>query len=274
MENIVIRLAAGHEIQFKVANGVRRKALFLLGVRKSGSSILNEICVSLAKCNQTHCVNIAGTFFKQNIQVASWIRDPAITRLLKAGNLYGGFRQFPFALQDSEIFRSGKKLLLVRDPRDALVSEYFSVAFSHSIPVVEREDRKEVTKTMLALRSRAVGIGINEFVLSMASAMNRTLVQYASMLNDKNCLVLKYEDAILNKRNLIKVICSHFQWSCTEDHSDTILKWADVFPEQESPTAFVRRVVPGDHVDKLDRTIIMQLNQILAPALDLFGYPY
>jgi hypothetical protein len=53
---------------------------------------------------------------------------------------------------------------------------------------------------------------------------------------------------------------------------EQILGWADVMPEEEKPTAFVRKVRPGDHRDKLDAATIARLNEIFAEEIAKYGY--
>jgi hypothetical protein len=51
-----------------------------------------------------------------------------------------------------------------------------------------------------------------------------------------------------------------------------ILGWADIRPKNEQPTAFVRKVTPGDHREKLSSECIAKITETLRPAMDLFGY--
>jgi hypothetical protein len=43
-------------------------------------------------------------------------------------------------------------------------------------------------------------------------------------------------------------------------------------PDEERPTEFVRRVSPGDHIDKLSPATIARLNELLRQPMDLLGY--
>jgi hypothetical protein len=45
-----------------------------------------------------------------------------------------------------------------------------------------------------------------------------------------------------------------------------------VLPDAEQPTAFIRKVTPGDHREKLSPTIIEELNGVFADEMHLFGY--
>ncbi len=48
--------------------------------------------------------------------------------------------------------------------------------------------------------------------------------------------------------------------------------WADKVPAVEESHAFIRRVRPGDHREKLSAGVIAQLDGVLRPAMELFGY--
>jgi Sulfotransferase domain len=266
-----ITLANGQEASFAIADREDRPSFFVLGIRKSGSSIYNRMSFALARCNRYTPVDVAGTFFNQNVTTKSWINDPALERLLAGGNVYGGFRQFPVAIATTEFFRKCKKTLLVRDPRDALVSEYFSLAYSHSIPEPSAQGN-EVTVAMEKARHNMLQRDINDFARKAAPGFNKTLLQYTILLKDPGALVMKYEDVILDKRALIQKLCSHFQWQVTEAQIEKILGWADVVPNTEDKKAFIRKVVPGDHAEKLNGKTIHALNVALESSMNAFGY--
>lgn len=271
MRNCNITLANGQEASFTIADRQDRPSFFALGIKKSGSSIYNRISFALARFNRYTPVDVAGTFFKQNITIESWINDPAVERLLAGGNLYGGFRNLPFALAATAFFTQCKKTLLVRDPRDALVSEYFSIAYSHSIPEPSAQGNK-ITIAMEKARQSMLQRDINDFVRKAAPDFNKILLQYAVLLKDPRTLVMKYEDVILNKRVLIQKLCSHFQWQVTEAQIEKILGWSDVVPNTENEKAFIRKVIPGDHAVKLTSETIHALNVALESSMNVFGY--
>jgi hypothetical protein len=271
VEQKTILLSNGRRISFEITRQPGRGAFFILGVRKSGSSVLNAMCAALSHSNNYKYVDVAGTMFHNNLTAQSWINDPVINELLTEGNVYGGFRTMPFAFSKSNVFLTAKKVLLIRDPRDALVSEYFSNAYSHAIPAASG-DGAEVTRQMTELRQKALETNIEDSVISMAAPLNRTIMGYSSVCRDDSTLLLKYENVILHKRQLIGSLCTHFGWNANEELITRILSWADVIPSKEDKKAFVRKVVPGDHKEKLSQKTIEQLNRILKPAMDLLGY--
>jgi hypothetical protein len=271
MPDVTISLTAGRQVSFAVPDGGEGPTCFLLGVRKSGSSILNSIASALARLNGRGFVDVGHTFFTGNVLTGDWQRDAALQNILRPGVIYGGFRDMPLGLLNDKVFIGAPKFLMVRDPRDALVSEYFSNAYSHLIP--ERSgEAAAVTEKMLAQRELALSADIRDYVLRMARPMNRTMCLFAPLLHLPRLNTVHYEDMILCKRRLIRILGRHFRLKASDDDIAGILAWADEIPVAENPRAFVRRVVPRDHLDKLDEPTIARLNDVLRPAMSMFGY--
>lgn len=270
-DEAVITMPSGERLVFGVADGATAPPLFCLGVRKSGSTMLFKLIAFLARRNGMNVVDIPGTMFRAGYTVRDW-RDLDLTSLIRPGNIYTGFRAFPTKLAATDAFRSSRKLFLYRDPRDALVSQFFSDAYSHGLPSTNTETGAAGAQAFLRKREAARELGLERFVEQMAGPMARTLQAYAPLLSDPLCLSLRYEDVILRKRELIEKILAHFGWSCTDADRDSILSQLDVVPKVEVERSFVRRVVPGDHREKLSAEAIARLDSVLAPVLSRFGY--
>jgi len=254
-------------VPYEIADVAGGAVSFVFGIRKSGSSILNSIVISLAKKAQVNYVDVAGKMFEAGVTVAQWQGDRELASILRPGNVYGGFRNFPEGLLGDRTYESARKILLVRDPRDALVSEYFSNAFSHSLP-----EQGEAREQMLELREEARHAHIEQFVIQRAPAFAKTMREYRPLVDDGQALVLKYEDFIPDKRTYIHRICEHFGWPVDDHFVSLVLSWADVIPEEERPTQFVRKVTPGDHKDKLRQKTIDKLGEMLGDEMAMFGY--
>lgn len=240
---------------------------FVLGVRKSGSSILNSMVQALAEMNGLTYIDVAGKLFESGVPATDWQNDKALAAILAPGNVYGGFRNAPKAFYGAPLFEGGPKVLLVRDPRDALVSEYFSNAYSHSLP-----KGGEGREGMLALRETALQSSIDAYVTDMAKALKRALREYMRAAADPRCRLFRYEDVIFEKGRLLDDICAHFGWTLKNEQRAAILGWADVRPDAERPTEFIRRVTPGDHREKLSPAVVDHLNDLFAAEMKHFGY--
>lgn len=258
---------SGRTLTFEIDARPAERAWFALGVRKSGSSIFSSIVNALAIFNEVHAVDVPGAMFAHGIRYSEWNGEPRIADVVWRGNLYIGFRDPPTAFFHDPVFRDARKILLVRDPRDALVSEYYSNAFSHSLPAEQTGD------TVLEVeRQRALRSSVADYVLERVDQLNRTVAAYQHLLGDPNLLVLRYEDVIFDKARWMDQIVAHFGWRVTDEHACRILEWADVRPESEDANAFVRRVAPGDHLEKLSAEVIAGVNAKLSDVWSSLGY--
>jgi len=271
MTDISITLANGRRVSFAISEDGAGPPCFLLSVRKCGSSIVNNICGALAVSNGRCFVDVGDTFFVNNLVDLDWTGDPAVREILRPGVIYGGFRDAPLSLMDDPTFVAAPKLIMIRDPRDALVSEYFSSAYSHPLPSIT-DEYNAMAELLLKQRALAQSDGIQRYVVRRSRWMVRTMEYYAPILPMPNTVVVKYEDVILRKAVLIEHLARHFGMQATQQDVADILEWADVLPAAEDPSAFVRQVLPGDHAKKLDRATIVKLNEQLSEVMRLFGY--
>jgi hypothetical protein len=255
------------DVAFDLRDAPSAPALFLFGVRKSGSSIMNSMVAGLLPRSGVHYVDIPGRLFAAGVRVVAWQRDAGLGALLRGGNLYGGFRDAPLGIADHPLLLASAKALLVRDPRDALVSEYFSNAYTHTVP-----ETGGTRALMLEERAAAQRSSIRDYVLRMAPELKRTLDGYLPFLGMSRMRLYKYEDAVMQKRWFLRDIATHFGLGATDAEIEAILGWADVRPAQEDPTKFVRKVTPGDHLEKLDAETIARVNAIFGETLTRMGY--
>lgn len=260
----------GVSFTFDVANSPEKPWLFALGVRKSGSTMLYKLVIQMAKLNGYEPIDVPGTLFRKGAELSSW-REPGFGRLIKGGNVFLGFRALPDGLDEDPLFKQARKIFMHRDPRDALVSQFYSDAYSHSLP---EEDAAVGSgrSSFLAKREEALRSEINEWVLSRAEAMRKTMSRYVPVLGDPQCLVLRYEEYVFQKRRMIYKILKHFNWRMKPEDIDQLLARIDIRPEKEEPTQFVRKAVPGDHTSKLTPKTVEQLNVKLKDILVAYDY--
>ena len=260
-------------VTFQVdASAPERPAWFVLGVRKSGSSMFNRAVKLLAKFNAVNWVDIAGDLFENNVPAPRWSPLTPPEGLIVGGNCYGGFRDLPAGLPQDRVFQSARKVLLVRDPRDAIVSEYFSTRGTHSLPKFAEAGDDGAREDLLRRREALQQVSVEDFARSEGQRMAETVEHYIPLIGDPRLLVLKYEDVIFDKAKMVRNVATHFGWKVGQGQVDAILKWIDVMPEAENPDAFIRKVTPGDHLEKLSPEIIAELDRVLARAMGAFGY--
>jgi hypothetical protein len=262
--SIVKRSLCGVEFDLRVGE---EAPSFIFGIRKSGSSIMNSMLNAVCGFSGREIIDVAGRLFQAGVRVNQWRHDPALSDIFLPGNIYGGFRDAPFALFEQPIFASARGILLVRDPRDALSSEYFSNAFTHSLPA-EGAAREQ----MLKEREAALSASIEEFARTNAMRFRLTMREYLPLLSHPGFKIYKYEEAIMDKAWFLRDSADFLGLPVTDEQIGLILGWADVKPETERPTQFIRRVTPGDHKTKFSPALIADLNDIFADELVKFGY--
>jgi hypothetical protein len=263
-------LASGRAVNFEIDTALTGSAYFVLSVRRSGSTMFNSICEWLAVYNTIRFVDVGTVFFDANVTEKDFSADPALAGLIFPGNVYGGFRSMPVALGGNAIFETSRKLLFVRDPRDALVSQYFSDAYSHPLPAAGSAG--DVNRMLERQRAYALQSPIDEYVKKRARAMRTTMAEYESILASSLTTVLKYEDYISRKGELIRLIAERFEWKTDDALVAETLAWADRWPTQEDRSSFIRKVTPGDHREKLKPATIAWLNEKLQPVMEMYGY--
>lgn len=246
-------------------------AFFVLGVRKSGSTMLNKAVTFLASRSKHHCVDWPGMFFKNGFTVRDW-SGLDFSNVIEGGNVYTGFRNFPKALAGNAAFAKARKVLLVRDPRDALVSQYYSDAFSHALPSAKGMNAEQGRQSFIEKRKQAQESDINDYVIAKAAGMNTTLMEYKDIVGDETTLLLKYEHVIFQKRWMLGKILKHYGWTLHPGKIDNLMKQIHVIPSQEDEKKFVRKAIPGDHLEKLKPETIRKLNAKLAKSLSFFDY--
>ncbi len=275
MQERRVTLPDGRSVVFEVGDPPADQAAcayFVLGIRKCGSSIMNSMLTDLARLNGHAFVDVGGSLFAANIPEQDWRADPAVLQALVPGTVYGGFRAMPLVFAHSPLYRRSPKILLVRDPRDALVSEYFSIAYSHGLPAADGAEGG-AREEFLALRAAALAAPIDRVVLERAPFMAEAFLEYAAAAADPLTRVFRYEDVILAKRDWLAAMAAHFGWHTgTPAFVNGMMGWADVVPGEERSREFIRRVVPGDHREKLSGAVIKELDGVLREAMALFGY--
>lgn len=191
-------------------------------------------------------------------------------------------------------------ILHLRDPRDVLVSSFFSNAFSHPVnPAFFNPDE--------AVREEWIERGIDAFVIERSPiVVDRYNYVISNLLGRENVLFLKYEDMVLNYQEWLAKFLSVFiapePDSLTKRQPKGLLAllekllliqgkerspsptfstlYQELFEahktdfqvEDEDVYRHKRQVLPGDHTRKLQPETIAALNEKFTEILNALGY--
>lgn len=182
------------------------------------------------------------------------------------GYSFAPIRGFHAGIHDLDAYRL---VLMLRDPRDALVSFYFSMAYSHSVPQGKTESRA----TVLAERERATGVNIDDYVLEKSGFFLQTYENYLQHILDRpNTLFVTYEQMIDDFAAWLQKIIQHTGFSPTEEVVARLVRESNFQVNVEDPLKHRRQVAAGDHRRKLHPETIEKLNQRFEIVLLRLGY--
>src|SRR5262249_47470655 len=142
-------------------------------------------------------IDLPSHLWERGIHLDTFQCDIATLFPLK-GYCFAGFRDLPPWLNGSDVLRRARKLVIVRDPRDMLVSLYYSFKHSHWFP----EAQTPQFEAEVGCMRRDTELSLDEFCMAYAWAYNRTFWRLDIVLRDENALVLRYEDFVYDKVGL------------------------------------------------------------------------
>ena len=210
-------------------------------------------------------VSIPGELFERGIDPRLVEMDADLSR---TGFCFGGFRfcpDLPMRLIDT-----ARTILLVRDPRDAVVSLYFSARDSHQLPGPDGALRRR----MMARRQHASMTPLDEWVVENHGAVLAAVTSYitSGFLRRPNVVIYRYEDVIYRKRAWVQDILAWYGWQVRANVVDDIVRSFDTFPEKPDSRRHVRQVHPGNHKEMLKPATCERLDSCFAHVLEVLGY--
>jgi Sulfotransferase domain len=177
-------------------------------------------------------------------------------------------------------------ILHLRDPRDVLVSMFYSYCYIHPGEVAPNT----------GYRQAAAAEGIDAFVLAKASEnsakypgdygtgghvedlignLPKRYRDYIERLFGKpNVVVVKYEDMVADYRGWLSKFIAPFPIGNKPAVIEELVAQSPaLFPKRESDVmSHVRHVGPGDHKTKLRPSTIKKLDEIFSETLGALGY--
>ncbi len=262
-------LGEGLELNIEVEPPGNKPAFFIFGLKKSGSTLLNKITVALCYAATIPIISIPNEASNAGLTDSRWQDCKALNALISDGYCYRGFREYPGFLASNQLTNQRKKIWLIRDPRDVVVSAYFSFKQSHVIP----KGGGELAAQRLAERAHVAELSLEEFVLDYAETFKATFQDYLDNLKfDSNLKIYRYEDIVFSKESWIQDIASFLDLKISPARITRIAERNHQIPKQEDQFSHIRRVIPGDHIEKLSAECIQKLNGIFEEILIRFDY--
>lgn len=264
-----IRALLERELAIQLAYRSDFPAVFAFSLQKAGSSLMHSMIHQVCKREGIPLLDLPLACFHLGIPPESWLNERDLLGFFQDGRVYCGFRNFPpLLLGPGSILERRKSVLLVRDPRDALVSHYFSFSgnfSSHARPNRNPEYFDKEQKNVWVH-------GIDEYVMARADNYIESWEEYFPLLQSGNLMLCHYEDIYYDKHTFLGDIFSHFGIPARRGTISAVAKASDVRPQSEDPSRHIRQGEPGDHRRKLRAETIAALSRMFADTCRPFGY--
>ena len=184
------------------------------------------------------------------------------------GYLYSVFGGMIEGISELEKY---KIVLMIRDFRDLLVSEYYSIAYSHEAPY-KKGNKYEL---FVEQRTKARESAIDEYAVTESNRIYNTLQQYKTLLIDKypNVYITKYEDMINDFRGWLNNLLYNCELNIRPDFFTALLERNErIRPKDEDVQRHIRKGKSGEYKEKLNQATSEYLNAKFSPMLLTFGY--
>ncbi len=161
-----------------------------------------------------------------------------------------------------------RHIVQIRDPRDILVSEFFSLGWQHTTDHWTQED--------LARREKIQRVSIDEFVVNAHLYSKRDLLDRFApifdLIDHPRVTIVQYETMVLDFPSwLDQVLTTPGIRNNRHLKRNLLRKYRNEFvPDNQHR----RRVIPGDYQDKLLPESIAALNAKYDKILNQFGYSH
>jgi len=238
-------------------------------VRKAASQYVKRILYRCASDSGLTPVNFDGYSFLSSFPYLGDMSDAEFEQYAHifkpAGYCYTPFTGLMRRIPNLEQMRL---ILVMRDPRDVLTSDYFSLSRSHVLP-----GDPKYAERFLRNRAKVSEMSLDEFALSEKDKLLDFYDDYVKARGEyPNMCVTKYEDLVTNFEDWFNTVVSFCEFDVSEKTKRTLIEEAVQPAQKENAQNKRRQVTPGDHRQKLRAETIETLNDTFAKVLDRFGY--
>lgn len=242
-----------------------RKSVLFVTMHKAGSVFVGDVLTQLLESTGMPRINLANEAFRVGQSEAE--HCVAESHLFaRPGYFFGPFRG-PYVERFPDL-SANKIILQVRDPRDCIVSFFFSIAYSHRVPRTGKGRQK-----IMERRENAQAIDINDYARETCAQYHHRLDVIRGILERyDDVLLLEYAEMVENFSGWLQRIIDFVGETIDPATIERLHSRASFQVETEDPSRHVRQVTPGDYQRKLTPETQAYLTRELREHLDYFGY--
>lgn len=254
--------------------------ILIFTMHKSASMFIHRVCTDLA-----HLTN--RTYYSPNGgDVPVTLKEMATNANFWTNKTSGCFGPLRIYIEVPNM-QGARILLHLRDPRDVLVSMFYSYCYSHVGEIAGGT----------GYRKGVADQGIDEFVLKLATAQHRPVrgdygtgaplwevagnfqQRYLTYVNhllrdpQRDVVLLRYEDMFADVDGWLASVAERFEVADAAVIEELADRYRPMFNRRdENKWVHTRKVTPGDYLEKLSPATIAGLDRIFEDTLDCLGY--
>ncbi len=170
-----------------------------------------------------------------------------------------------------------RHMFQIRDPRDVLVSEYYSIGWRHSVAGWSQEDleRRELIRTLSVdeYAMREPEISTYPLIDRIQPLIQRTSMSKTNLPSQTDHFITKYETMVTDFPQWVSTVLPALDIESSGGFAASLVeKYRNDFRADDNNSGHRRNVTPGDHREKLAGKTVETLNQRFASVLTAFEY--
>ena len=254
----------------KKINSTNKTSILHFSLNRAGTQKVKKILNDLAIKNSLIPIHLHDYAFHNNFPFLDQLSYAEMNNyrylFREKGFIYTVFGGF---IENIENINKFNIILCIRDPRDILVSKYYSYKYSHPPPYNQKKQENFLDKKKESLK-----ISIDEFAINESYELYLKFSKYLNFLYHKsNVKVLYYEDMVLHfekwQDDLLKgtdlSISDNLMKKFTNEHVKNMSSNENIYSHK-------RVLLPGDHINKLHKSTITYLNYKFNTILKTLNY--
>ena len=163
-----------------------------------------------------------------------------------------------------------RTFLMVRDPRDILVSGYYAVAYSHINPGQTTKKRQ-----FMALRQQAQAMSLDDYARQQCDRLYETFERYQRLLVApySDVYITRFEDMVSDFPEWLSALLKYCKLDISEQLYQTLVEeHVRKTPQTENIQRHVRKGIVGDYLEKLHPSTIEHVQTKCDKILSNFNY--
>lgn len=231
---------------------------------KAASSYVGGIMTQLLTARGISPVDLAQLAFQNSIPEDQFCIEGQ-KLLEQPGYFFGPFRDAYVGRMPA--LAKTNVVVQIRDPRDCLVSYYYSVAFSHDLPAPGPSRDKFMIE-----RETALALGVDDYALLSMKTYLPIFSELIKIIETMpNVYVSRYEEMVSDFVPWLDRLADYLG---VDDHAQVkrAIVRAASFDVSEDKFSHKRQVTPGDFARKLVPQTQRELTRCLEPVLTKLGY--